>query len=411
MLVAEKLGVVVDAIKQVYIYFFLLLACHASAQTDSTFTRAPEIELLYGYYMQDGSNSAVTGGAGTEKLTYNAPTLVVHVPTSKQGTVDLKMAVDVYSSASQDNIDFNISSASRRDARTHGQLGYTHSDPKREISFGGHSSFSVESDYFSIGVGGYFSKGFNNYNNVLTVSAQAFFDDCRWGWLSGESERHLIYPEELRGTEWEEKYKRYTTTLSIQYNQLLTKRLNLGVFIDGVYQSGLLATTFHRVYYSDRSETIERLPYERVKLPIGMQLNYFPHRLLVLRGYYRFYTDSWNIQAHTIGFEPVLKINSFLSIGPFYRYYTQRGAFWFQPYGAHVAGSNFATSDYDLSSFTAYKFGIGFSWNPAAGLISFHAKANKKYGWQGLNLRSGFYNRSDGLRAFFMATSLNFGRL
>ena len=36
-----------------------------------------ETEFLYGYYHQDGNNSAVTGGIGTEKLSVNEPDITV----------------------------------------------------------------------------------------------------------------------------------------------------------------------------------------------------------------------------------------------------------------------------------------------------------------------------------------------
>ncbi len=365
----------------------------------------PELQIIYSYYMQDGSNSAVTGGTGTEELDFHGPAVQVHIPTDSTDYISIAAGVDVYSSASQDNIDFVMSSASSIDARTHIKVGYQKSHIPSESDYGVHGSFSIESDYTSFGFGGFYSKGFNNYNSTLTLSAQAFIDDCRWGRLSSEDQLTLIYPVELRGIDWEDEYMRYTATLSLAYNQILTKRLNVGFYVDGVWQSGLLATTFHRIFFFDDDQhVIERLPYERFKLPIALRLNYFATRHLLLRTYYRFYADSWNLNAHTIELEPVVKVSPFFSLFPYYRWYWQQAVFWFNPYRQHSVNQDFYTSDYDLSGFTAHKIGLGFHWHPLNG---FSKKPD--YGWQSWEMRLGTYLRSDGLQAFYVSTIFHVG--
>ena len=67
-----------------------------------------DIELLYNHYVQDGSNSAVTGGIGTEKLIVYAPAIKVS-HKSKQNIFSLNAGADIISSASTDNIDFIVS--------------------------------------------------------------------------------------------------------------------------------------------------------------------------------------------------------------------------------------------------------------------------------------------------------------
>ena len=410
---AAKPEGVVAATKSIGLLFLILFSsAFLAAQNEPppAEKRATSIEILYDYYRQTGNHSAVTGGQGTEEITYNAPNIVIHVPMDSLGQLTIKAGVDAYSSASQDNIDFNVSSASAKDARTHLAVAYSREAPKKQQGWGVNASGSVESDYLSFGLGGFFSKGWNNYNTVLTTSAQFYFDDCRWGWLSTDSERQLqlIYPEELRGTEWFDHYKRYSSTLSFGLTQLLTRRLNIGIFVDGVWQNGLLSTTFHRVYLQGQSSAVvENLPINRYKLPIALRLNWFATRQLLLRSYYRFYTDNWGLTAHTIELETSIKFNAFFSIIPFYRYYVQNGVFWFNPYGQNLPTAEFYTSDFDLSSFTAHQFGIGLNWRPVRGIHAFNSKG---YGWQALQLKSGTYLRSDGLRAFFLSSVFFIGR-
>src|SRR3954463_1588636 len=81
-----------------------------------------EMNLVSSYYSQDGNNSAVTGGIGTEKLKDFSNGLEVKFIkyNRKQQKVDLNinLGIDYYTSASSDNIDpYSVSSASHEDLR------------------------------------------------------------------------------------------------------------------------------------------------------------------------------------------------------------------------------------------------------------------------------------------------------
>lgn len=406
---AAKPVEVVAATKPLLLLLSCLLVFQIAAQQTEVAEKRPiSIEVLYDYYRQNGNNSAVTGGKGTEELTYHAPNLVIHIPADSLGQITVKAGVDVYSSASQDNIDFNVSSASSRDARTHLSVAYATENPAKEKSYSVYASGSIESDYTSLGIGGTFAKGWFSGNSVLQIGAQFYADDCRWGRLNLDvTELQLVYPVELRYREWYDVYRRYTSTVSLGFNQLITKRLNVGVYTDFVWQNGLLATSFHRVYFADQAEArVENLPENRYKLPIAMRLNYFAARRMLVRSYYRFYTDNWGITAHTLELETAFKVRTFFSIMPFYRFYSQDGAFWFRPYGEHLTSSSYYTSDFDLSTFTAHQFGVGINWKPAGGLFT----SSRGYGWQGVQVRLGTYLRSNGLNAFFLSTAFFIGK-
>ena len=77
-----------------------------------------DIELVYKHYLQDGNNSAVTGGIGTEKLMVYGPELSLK-SEFKKNTISLNLGTDIISSASTDKIDFVVSSASKVDKRTY----------------------------------------------------------------------------------------------------------------------------------------------------------------------------------------------------------------------------------------------------------------------------------------------------
>jgi len=80
------------------------------------------------------------------------------------------------------------------------------------------------------------------------------------------------------------------------------------VELDLVEQTGYLGLPFHRVYFTNGQDTIEKLPSQRFKLPIGFRLNYFLGDNVILKAYYRFYIDDWGVRSHTASLEVPIKI-------------------------------------------------------------------------------------------------------
>jgi hypothetical protein len=58
------------------------------------------------------------------------------------------------------------------------------------------------------------------------------------------------------------------------------------------------------------------------------------------------------LKSNTFSLETPVKISPFVSVSPFYRYYSQTAAKYFAPYQQHTAFDDFYTSNYDLSKFT-----------------------------------------------------------
>jgi len=100
--------------------------------------------------------------------------------------------------------------------------------------------------------------------------------------------------------------------------------------------------------------------------------------------------DNWGIRAHTAEIEVPVKLTSFISLSPFYRYNKQTGTRYFAPYGQHDPSAQYFTSAYDLSTLNSDFYGAGIRLAPPHGV----------FGWQHLNmleLRYGHYSRSTGL--------------
>ena len=362
----------------------------------STKLKIEEINLVSSLYQQEGNNSSVTGGIGTEKLTDISNTLDVKLfkydKTGIKHNWDIEVGIDHYSSASSDKIDLQAnSSASSADNRFYPSVTYSRENEEKAktISFG--LSSSMEYDYQSFGGTVGFSKLTKSKNGEFIAKYQTYLDQVK-----------MILPIELRGPGAPSGSEaRNTFAGSLGYSQIVNKNFQLLFLVDVVQQSGYLSLPFHRVYFTDGTVHQENLPDSRLKLPVSVRGSYFLGDNIILRGYYRYYTDDWKLTAHTLDLEVPVKISPFISVSPFYRYYSQQGTKYFKGYEEHTAASEFFTSNYDLSTFDSQFFGAGIKFTPLKGV----------FGIQHLNtleVRYGHYNRSTALSSNIISINLKY---
>lgn len=371
---------------------------------DQLIGSAVEANFLFGYYHQEGNHSAVTGGIGTESLTDRDFRFIVNIPLDSIQQLNLNGAINYYSSASTDNIDSKVSSASSADIRSYFQMNYTRAKPEQRayytLGWGG----SVESDYISTSFNASWRKLSQSGNSDFGIGVQVYFDN----WV-------LIIPEELRNpqTELPKTDRRRSYSLSADYDFIIGPKVQAAIAAELVYQHGLLSTPFHRVYFEGLDTAkIERLPDDRFKLPLSLRLNYFLTDQLVLRTFARYYQDSYGVDAITASLEPRIKPGTFFTIYPFYRYHKQSRARYFAPYRQHQIGESYFTSDYDLSAFQSHSFGLGFHWSPLYGIGRFQLSRKKAPTiFKSIDLRYTHYHRSDGLQADQIGVDLGFSRL
>ncbi len=357
-----------------------------------------EIDFLTSYYSQDGDNAAVTGGVGTEELTDVTGTFVVSIPLNDDDVLTIDAGISAYTSASSSNIDpfddgpadpFQASSgASSSDAWANLTGSYSHSSDDRNDIWSAKLAISSEYDYFSVGVGGTYSKLFNEKNTEVSVSGNVYLDT--W---------NPIYPTELRpfgaegnglsdrlftqntitgNTDYNPRFSEFDSkgrnsySLGFGFSQILHKNLQGSLALDFVQQDGLLSTPFQRVYFGDVADSfiddfqladaVERLPDSRFKVAAGGRLNWYINEVLTVRTFYRYYFDDWGINSHTASIELPIKITNKFKLYPSYRYYNQTAADYFNPYEGALSTDAFYTSDYDLSEYSANQYGFGVSY-------------------------------------------------
>ena len=372
-----------------------------------------EVDILGSYYQQNGDHSAVEGGIGSQHLTDVAPTILLNVPLDSTTRLAANVGIDYYASASSDKIDQVLSSPSASDVRYHADFGLARTLTDKLTTLGAGAGVSKEYDYLSFNVLASWAHSSRDGNRQLSVSGQAFFDQIK-----------LITPAELRvGGTRNHQYgadTRQTLTFSVVYAQVLGKRLQASVSAEPVVQRGLLSTPFQRVYFFDSSPALgtpgalgtalaEVLPRLRVKYPASLRLTYYATDLVQLRGFYRFYNDNFGIRAHTFELEAPVKVMTFFTLYPFYRYHTQTAATYFAPYLVHSVSDEYFTSDYDLSAFAASKVGLGFRYAPLYGLSRFKTPfGNRVAKFKALDVRYGYYRQTTGLTANVVSADLSF---
>ncbi|UMB55499.1 DUF3570 domain-containing protein [Lutibacter sp. A64] len=357
-----------------------------------------EVDFLTSYYSQDGDNAAVSGGIGTEELTDVTGTFVVSIPLNDDDVLTIDAGVSAYTSASSSNIGpfddgpadpFQASSgASSSDLWANLTGSYSHSSDDRNDIWSAKIAISSEYDYFSAGIGGSYTKLFNEKNTELSVNANVYIDT--W---------NAIYPTELRpfeengnglndnlftqntitgNTNYNPRFSEFkdegrnSYALGFGFSQILHKNLQGSIALDFVQQQGLLSTPFQRVYFSDVADSfidnfqladaVERLPDSRFKVAAGGRLNWYLNEIFTVRTFYRYYFDDWGISSHTASIEVPVKITDKFTLYPSYRFYNQTVADYFRPYESALSTDEFYTADYDLSEYSANQIGFGVSY-------------------------------------------------
>jgi len=386
-------------------YLSLLAAfSQRSPNTDSSYKsrklKFEEVNIVSSYYKQDGNHAAVTGGTGSQELTDLSNSIDLKLTRydkfNRKHSYSLEIGIDHYTSASSDKIDpKTLSSASHADSRIYPSVNWTMENEKKGTTIGAGLYASTEFDYKSFGGNINFSKKTKNRNGEFSAKVQAYLDQVS-----------LIYPVELRtgANQGEHDYAttgRNSFSGTLSWSQIINK--NLQVMLEGeiVYQNGYLGLPFNRVYFSDNSVHVEQLPSSRLKTPIGLRANYFLGDRLIIRAWYRYYKDDWNIKSNTIQLETSVKINPFLSLTPFYRFYQQTAADYFAPYQVHTVADNYYTSNYDLSKFNSNFYGVGFRMAPPKGVFNIQH-------FNALEIRYGHYQKNVNMNSNIISLHLKF---
>jgi hypothetical protein len=342
------------------------------------------------------------------------------------------------------------SGASGKDVWLNGNFTYSHTSDDRNSIYDTHISIANEFDYTSFGAGLGYTRQFNQKNTELGLGLNIYLDT--W---------HPEYPTEIK-TYIKEKgdlnadffkevailnhfgditdknsdhtwkplknilitnNKRNTYAVSLSFSQIINKRSQISIFSDITYQMGWLSNPMQRVYFSDidnyyignptsiemytnyenvdvfqLADDIERLPDNRLKIPIATRFHYYINEFFILKTYYRYYFDDWGIKSNTLNIEIPIKLGDRFTLYPSYRLYNQSAADYFAGYEQHLSSDAYYTSDFDLSEFKSDKYSIGIKYTDI--FTKMHLwKINLK----NISLNYSYYNRNTGLKAHIVS--------
>jgi hypothetical protein len=392
--------------------YMLLLHAFSQVSTKDSSTYKPkklkldEINLVSSYYNQTADKSAVMGGIPGPKGIGDVTDLANGVDLKfigsdskgRKNSLTGGIGIDYHTAASQAYVDSN-GHARNNGTRIYPTLDWSIENPKKGTEFGVGAYYSAEHNYYhSIGLNTSFSKK-NRNNGEFSVKLTGYFDNIKMikpaefepvdSIKNVSPSDSVIYVTTASGRTQAEIYQigggvvstgkstrtvipsssRDTYTASFGFSQVINQRMQGSIALDLVYQNGYLGLPFHRVFFDNGKDTIENLPAQRFKFPIGIRLNYFLGDNIIFRTYYRFYIDSWGLISHTASLEVPVKITPFLSLSPFYRYYIQTAVRYFAPYEAHSPQDQYYTSNYALAAFSSQAFGMGLRLAPPGGVL------------------------------------------
>ncbi len=297
-------------------------------------------DALYHFY--DGGGVQIDG-----------PSILVRKQVGRSVSFVGNYYVDTVSSAS---IDVVTTASPYEEKRVETSIGmdYLRGDTLMSVTVGK----SDESDYVAQTVN--LSIAQEVFSGLTTVS-------LGYGMGSDEVRRN-------GDTDFRDEVKRQNYRLGI--SQVITRNLLLGLNMEVITDEGFLNNPYRSVRYVDPgsgsgySYQPEVYPRTRTSNAFSISGRYhLPYRAAV-HGSYRYFTDDWNISAHTaeIGYtHPVGPVIFDLQ----YRYYTQSEAEFYSDLFPYKNAQNFLARDKELSRFNSHAVRIGMSYNFLRGGWSF----------------------------------------
>jgi hypothetical protein len=154
---------------------------------------------------------------------------------------------------------------------------------------------------------------------------------------------------------------------SISLSQIRTKCWIMALNLNTIVEEGYLNNSYRSVRYFDDSAGLgysyQPEVYPNTRNAVALRsIYYLPYRA-ALRGEYRYFSDSWGINAHNAQLRYVHPLKRGITLEGKYRYYTQTAADFYADIFPFADSQNFMARDKELSTFNPNTFGAGVSWS------------------------------------------------
>ncbi|MEO1574211.1 MAG: DUF3570 domain-containing protein [Pseudomonadota bacterium] len=286
------------------------------------------------YHRYEGDNATIDG-----------PAVLVRKRLGKQFAVTGKYYVDSVTSAS---IDVVLTASPYTEERKEAGLGIEYVNGKTRVTAGASNSdendFTAQSAYMSISQ--------DLFGDLTTITMS---------YARGDDEVRRVGDENF-----EETVDRQIYGLGI--SQIVTPKLILGMTIEGITDEGFLNNPYRRVRYLDATSATgfsfqdERYPNTRTSVAAALRARYFLDYRAAVHGEYRYFSDTWDIVAHTaeIGYTHPWRNNWVFEAK--LRNYQQSEANFYSDLFSRVDQQNFLARDKELSSFSNTTLRLGVTY-------------------------------------------------
>ena len=309
------------------------LPAHAGVLPDD------RVDTLYHYYNGDG-------------VQIDGPSLLVRKNFKEKVSVYGNYYVDSISSASIDVVTTGASAYTEERNEISAGIDYLHADTIMSLNFGN----SDENDYKA--------QSLN-----LTISQEVFggMTTVIMGYGRGSDEVFRNGPDGQPDGVFADEADRRNYRLGI--SQVITRNLLMGFYFEAIADEGFLNNPYRQVRYVDPSAAKgysfepEVYPRTRSSNAVALQSRYhLPYRASV-HGGYRYYTDSWGIDAHTLDIGYTHPFRQAWTFDLSYRFYSQGGADFYSDLFPYQQAQNFLARDKELSTFVDHTLRFGASYD------------------------------------------------
>jgi hypothetical protein len=287
------------------------------------------------YHSYEGGGVEITG-----------PSLMVLKKFGQSVAVSGNYYVDSISSASIDVITSGASAYSEERNEFSGGIDYLHGNSTMSLSYTNSSEDDYEANTASLGI------SMDMFGNMTTVSL-----GYSRGWDTVMNNLDSSFARDAD----RQNYK-------LGLTQVITKDMLLEVNYEGITDEGFLNNPYRSVRYLDPggatySYEAEVYPRTRTSSAVAFRsVYYLPYRAAA-SGEYRFFADTWGIDAHNLKFGYTHPLDGGWILEGNYRFYTQTSADFYSDLFPFQGAQNFLARDKELSTFTSHTFGVKLSYD------------------------------------------------
>jgi hypothetical protein len=278
-------------------------------------------------------------------VTIDGPSLLVRKKFAEKYSVTANYYVDMVSSAS---IDVVTTASPYTEERTQVSLGADVLNGRTQYTVA--FSNSDETDYTANTAA--FDVSQDLFGDLTTLS----FGYSR-GWDEVRKRDDAEFSEPVDRSTWR-----------IGLSQILTPKLMVGMNWELVSDEGFLNNPYRSVRYLDPGSVLgyayqpEVYPNTRVSNALAVSARYFLPYRAALAGNYRWFTDTWGIDASTVTLGYTHPWGERWIFELTYRWYTQGAADFYSDLFPNANAQNFLARDKELSTFTSNMVGLGATY-------------------------------------------------